>query len=54
MGGAKNQVFENKEVMLMKAGNGALTQKDVENEGRSGWSIENKGAEKVLLRVCSK
>jgi hypothetical protein len=28
------------------------TQKDVKNEGWSSEFIENKGAKKVLLRVC--
>ena len=44
----KNQVSENREVMLMRFGNEALTQKDVKNEDCSQWFIENKGAKKVL------
>jgi hypothetical protein len=38
--------------MLVKVRNGALTQKDVRNEDCFSEFIENKGAKKVLLRVC--
>jgi hypothetical protein len=51
MVGTENQVFENREVMLMKFSNGALTQRDVKNEDSSSEFIENKGAKKLLLRV---
>jgi len=44
----KNKVLENREVMRMKFRNAVMKQKDVKNEGSSGWSIENKGARKVL------
>ena len=44
----KNQVFENRQVSPMKISIGALTQKDVKNEGCSQWLIENKGQKKVL------
>jgi hypothetical protein len=36
MVGTKNQVFENRVVRLIDFRRGALTQKDVKNEGRSG------------------
>jgi hypothetical protein len=36
MAGRKNQVFENREVILMKLGHEVLTQKDVKNEDCSG------------------
>ncbi|MGD1101950.1 MAG: hypothetical protein ABSA59_07765 [Terriglobia bacterium] len=49
MAGAKNQVFENREVMLMKFRDGALALRDVKNEECSPEFIENKGARKVLL-----
>jgi len=36
MAGAINQIIENRVVMVMRIGNGALPLKDVKNEDRSG------------------
>ena len=44
----KNQAYENREVMLKEIGHGDCRQKDVKNEDRSGWLLENKGVKKVL------
>jgi hypothetical protein len=52
MVGTENQVFENREVVLMKLRNKVMTQRDVKNEDSSSEFIENKGAKKVLFRVC--
>jgi hypothetical protein len=54
MAGVKNQVIENKGVITTEFLGGALTQKDVKNEGWSSEFIENKRAKKVVLRVYSK
>jgi hypothetical protein len=43
MGGTRNQVFENREVRLIDFRRGALDQKDVKNEDRSGYVLENNG-----------
>ena len=48
MAGARSQALEKKEATPIKFRNGNPTQKDVKNEDRSGWIIENKGAKKVL------
>ena len=52
MVGRKNEVLENKEVILTIFTNGAMTKKDVKNEDWSSEFIENKGPKKVVLRVC--
>ena len=48
MGGEKNQVIEKMEVRLMTVGDGALTQKDVKNEGRSDYMHENTGDDEKM------
>jgi len=51
MMGGECQAIDNRKVILIEFQNGALTQKDVKNEGWSQWLIENKGAKKVLPMV---
>jgi hypothetical protein len=51
MVGTKNQVFENRQVRLIRISTRALIQKDVNDEDWSSEFIENKGAKKVVLRV---
>jgi hypothetical protein len=48
MMGGERQAIDNRKVIPIEFQNGALTQKDVKNEGWSQWLIENKGAKKVL------
>jgi len=43
MGEEKNQVFENREVRLIQVKSGAWRERDVKNEGRSGYVHENTG-----------
>jgi hypothetical protein len=44
----RNQVFENRQVRLIRISIGSVIQKDVKNEDWSQWLIENKGPKKVL------
>jgi len=47
---AKNQVFENMEVRLIHVGSGALTKKDVKNEGRTDYVHENTDMDDKMSR----